>query len=204
MHQGTRDTYNHSAGQLGKHYDEIGPREGDIDLAFAIAGYPENAVVLEIGCGNGRDARAILRHTPFYTGIDTSEKMIALARIKAPKGVFEVADAVLYDYAGPYDIVFALAQFRHMNIEEAATVLKKVYDSLKPGGVFYISSNYGEQYHQSSRADSYGLREMYYYNPAIIQQYAPEGFKKIQEIHDVVDGNQWFEIALKKQKEPQL
>jgi hypothetical protein len=34
MHQKTRDTYNQSADNLSRHYDQIGSRDGDIDLAF--------------------------------------------------------------------------------------------------------------------------------------------------------------------------
>lgn len=200
MNQRTRDTYNQSAQPLSQHYDEIGPREGDINLAFTLAGNPENAVVLELGCGNGRDSRAILRRTPFYTGIDTSEKMIALSRQKSPKGNFELADAITYDYSGPYDVVFAFATLRHIGLEELPIVLTKVYDSLKPGGVFYISSNYGETYRQGPREDEYGNREINYYNPDIIQKHAPPGFKKAQEIHDTIDGEQWFEIALQKKQ----
>lgn len=200
MHQKTRDTYNHSAGSLSQHYDEIGPREGDINLAFTLAGSPDNAVVLEIGTGNGRDARAILRHTPFYTGIDTSEEMIAIAKKKAPKGEFIVADAVTYNYTGPYNIVFAFAPFRHMNLEEVTTVMQRVYTSLKIGGVFYISSNYADSYKIDPRNDAHGIREIHYYNPDILQKHAPTGFKKVQEIFDTVDGLEWFEIAFRKER----
>lgn len=198
MHQKTRDTYNRSAGSLSDHYDTIGPREGDIKLAFTLAGHPENAQVLEIGCGNGRDARAILTQTPFYTGIDTSEKMIEHARRKAPKGVFDVADAVTYKYKGPYDIVFAFAPFRHMRLEEVTTVMQKVYAALKPSGVFYISSNYGDAYEHTRRQDSFGVRDIYLYNPSILKKHAPAGFKKVQEIFDTVDGQEWFEVAFQK------
>ena len=199
MHKKTRETYNKAVQTLSDHYDEIGPREGDINLAFTLAGNPENAVVLEIGSGNGRDARAILRRTPYYTGIDNSEKMIALARKRAPKGKFQIADAAAYNFTGPYDIVLAFAQFRHMNLEEVTTVLSRVYNSLRPGGVVYISSNFAETYHHEQRRDAYGEREIYYYSPDILQKHAPSGFKKVQEIYDTVAGCKWFELALQKE-----
>ena len=199
MHQKTRDTYNYSAGSLSKHYDEIGPRDGDINLAFMLAGNPGNAVVLELGCGNGRDARAIAHRTPNYTGIDTSKEMVDRAIEKVPEGHFEVGDATTYNYQGPYDLVFAFATLRHLNTDEVATVMKKVYDSIRPGGVFYISSNYAARYRIGSRSDEYGTREIHYYNPTILQKYAPTGFRKIQEIFDKVDDNEWFEVAFQKQ-----
>ena len=198
MHRKTRETYNKAAQPLSDHYDQIGPREGDINLAFTLAGNPENAVVLEIGCGNGRDARAILRRTPYYTGIDTSEAMITVARKRVPRGTFYIADAVEYNFSGSYDIVFAFAQFRHMDLEEATTVLSRIYHSLRPGGVVYISSNFAESYHHEQRKDAFGEREIYYYSPDILQKHAPPGFRKVQELYDTVDGYKWFELALQK------
>lgn len=199
MRQETRDTYNQSARKLSRHYDRIGSRDGDIDLAFTLAGNPKDAEVLELGCGNGRDAQAILRHTSNYTGIDTSESMIAIAVSKVPEGNFEVADAINYPYTGPYNIVLAFALFRHLNMEEMTVVLKKAADSLKPGGVLYISSMLGESYESISCSDVFGTREMYLYNPQIIMKRCPLSLKRVQEIYDHIGGKAWFELALRKQ-----
>lgn len=198
MHQSTRDTYNQSADQLSRHYDQIGSRDGDIDLAFTLAGSPPNADVFEIGCGNGRDARSILRHTSNYLGIDTSERMISIARAKVPTGRFVIEDATTMDYKGPHDLIFAIAIFRHLNLEEITVVLKKAALALKPNGILYISTMLGESYKQISRRDSFGTREMYLYNPKIIMKRCPPTLKKVEEIYDMVDGKDWFELALKK------
>jgi SAM-dependent methyltransferase len=199
MRQETRDTYNQSADRLSRHYDQMGSRDGDIDLAFILAGNPRNARVLELGCGNGRDAQAILKYTNQYMGIDSSEKMIAIARSKLPEGNFEVAEATDYEYAGPYDIVFAFALFRHLSIEEVTVVLKKAAAALRQGGVFYISSMHDESYQEISRDDTFGTREMYLYNPRIIMKRCPPSLKKVQEIYDHINGKEWFELALIKQ-----
>lgn len=198
MRQETRDTYNQFADSLSRHYDQIGSRDGDIDLAFTLAGNPKNAEVLELGCGNGRDARAILRYTSNYLGIDTSEKMISIASHKVPEGTFVVADAINYEYAGPYNIVFAFAIFRHLSQEEMTVVLQKVAASLKPGGILYISSMFDESYRQISCKDRFGTREMYLFNPRIILKRCPPSLKKVQEIYDQINGKEWFELALQK------
>ncbi len=198
MQQETRDTYNQSAERLSRHYDRIGSRDGDIDLAFTLAGNFESPKVLELGCGSGRDAQAILKRTNNYTGIDTSEKMIAIATTKVPNGKFELADAASYSYTGPYDVVFAFALFRHLSLEEVTVVLKKVAATLRPGGVFYISSMLGESYQKLDRNDAFGKREMYLYNPQIIMKRCPPSLKKVQEIYDQIDGKEWFELALHK------
>lgn len=198
MHKKTRETYDNSADAISEYYDQIGPREGDIELAFALAGNPENASVLEIGCGNGRDARVIVSRTHDYKGIDISEKMIEKARSRVPDGQFELADATTYDYPDRYDIVFAFAPFRHMNLEEVTTVVKRIYDALKPGGIMYISSNFSQKYEVTERAHHLGIRTIYNYNPDIIQKHAPRGFKKVRELFDTVNGEKWFEVAFQK------
>lgn len=192
------EIYDESADELSDYYDRIGPRYGDIELAFADAGNPENPVVLEIGCSNGRDAQIITEHTPYYTGIDLSEKMLDKARDRLPNAHFEQADARTYEYPGTYDIVFAFAPFRHMDLDEVTTVLRKIYDSLRVGGILYISSNYGEKYEETERQHPYGIRKIYRYNPLIIQKHAPHGFKNIREQRDEVNNEEWFELSLKK------
>lgn len=195
----TIQTYDDSADKLVKHYEGIGPREGDVILAFALAENPENAKVLEIGCGYGREARKILEHTEFYTGIDTSENLISLAMERVPKGKFIVADAVEYDYpAEEYDIVFAFASMRHMDKLEIEKVLQKVCHSLKPGGVVYISSNHANKYSETIKDDEFGVRLIYKYNPRLIENAAGPMYKNIYESHDNIAGVEWFEIVLKK------
>jgi SAM-dependent methyltransferase len=197
MLQGT-EIYDESADELSDYYDRIGPRYGDIELAFADAGNPENPVVLEIGCGNGRDAEAITNLTPYYTGIDSSEKMLVKAQDRLPNAHFEQADARTYDYSGTYDIVFAFAPFRHLDLDDVTVVLRKIYDSLRVGGVLYMSSNYGEKYEEAERVYPYGVQKIYRYNPLIIQKHAPHGFKKIREQKDDVNNEAWFELSLRK------
>lgn len=198
MHNTTRDTYSKSAGSLSRHYDSIGSRDGDIELAFSLAGNPDNAAILELGCGNGRDAEAIVKYAHNYTGIDTAAEMIAIAKVKVPNATFLVADAMTYDYPGPYDIIFAFALFRHMDVTEITTVLKKISDSLRPGGIVYISSVYGNHHRSHPKMDEYGSREIYDYNPSILQKYSPPSLKKVQEIYDTINGVEWFELALMK------
>ena len=197
MHQVT-EIYDDSADELSDYYDRIGPRYGDVELAFADAGNLENPVVLEIGCSNGRDAQVITQHTPYYTGIDLSEKMVAKAKDRLPNVHFEQADARTYDYPGINDIVFAFAPFRHMDLEEVTTVLRKIYDSLRVGGVLYISSNHSQKYEEAERPHPYGIHKIHYYNPSVIQKHAPDGFKKVREQYDTVNNEPWFELSLKR------
>lgn len=199
MHKAARAAYDESVALFSRHYDQIGPREGDIELAFALAGNPEHARVLEIGCGNGRDARAIIQRTPNYTGIDTSVKMIAIARNRLPEGNFEQISATDFDYKGLYDIVFAFAPFRHMDLEEVTDVLHAVGKSLRQGGVLYVSSNYGQKYERIEQPSPVGgTRLIFTYNPDILHKHAPSSLKRVYQMRDRVDGQEWFEVVFQK------
>lgn len=196
----TIETYNQSAEALATYFEGIGPRDGDIELAFALAGDPENAVVLEIGCGPGREAREIMRHTSFYTGIDVSEGFVDLAKIHAPKGSYELADALTYEYKGPYDIVFSFVALGHLDQEEITIVLQKVYDALRPGGIFYLSLKYAEKYQSMIKKDQFGERLFYLYSPQLIQKLAGPGYKMVYDTRNFIELNntEWCEIALQK------
>lgn len=198
-HKRTIETYNRAAEFLIEHYETFGNRAGDIVLGFALAGNPDDAHVLEIGCGYGRDAREILNRTHHYTGLDASKTLLKRAKERLPKARFVEADAEEYDYPdNEYDIVFSFAALRHLDQAGVQTVLKKVYDSLRPGGLFYISLNFGESYKHLERQDKFGLRDVYLYNPRMIQKLAGPGFKKRHEHKEEFDGMPWFEIALQK------
>lgn len=196
----TIETYNLSAKALAEYFEGIGPRDGDIDLAFALAGDPRNAQVLEIGCGPGREVRDIMKHTPSYTGIDVSEGFLELAKVNAPKGVFELADALTYDYKGPYDIVFSFVALGHLDQAELTTVFQKVLAALKPHGVIYISLKYADKYQSIVKKDKYGERLFYLYSPQLIQKIAGPELRLVYESRNYIEqtDTEWCELALQK------
>lgn len=198
--QKTIDTYNKSAKELAKYFRGIGSREKDIDLAIELAGKPENPIILEIGCGDGRDAKEIIKRTNKYTGFDISEKLIDLARQYVPKGNFAVADATTYEYPDNLDVVFAFASLLHLGKKDVSLVLKKVCNALKPGGIFFISLKLTDSYRKELKKDKYGTRMFYFYNPELIAELAGDGYEVANTGGGFVTvGNtQWFEIALRK------
>ncbi len=198
-HQKTIETYNRAAEFLVEHYESTGDRVGDVALGFALAGNPDNARILEIGCGYGREAREILSRTPFYTGLDASKQLLKRAHERVPKAELVEADAEEYDYPdSEYDIVFSFAALRHLDQSGVQTVLKKVYESLRPGGIFYISLNFGESYKHLERKDRFGFRDIYLYNPNIIQKLAGPRYKVKHEHRETFNDMPWFEVALQK------
>ena len=92
-HNKTVETYDQSAEQLAEYFKGIGPRVDDIECALNLAGNPHSARVIEVGCGDGRDAEEIVKRVKFYEGIDPSEGLLALAKRKVPDTTFIKADA---------------------------------------------------------------------------------------------------------------
>lgn len=196
--QQTIDTYNATAIKMAHKFRNIGARVKDIDRGFLlIDNKKENIKVLEIGCGDGRDAREILLRTKNYLGIDISYVMIELAKGYNPEGKFEVADIENYNFPKDLDLIFSFASLLHSNKETIRDILKKAHVSLNDNGVFYISLKH-DVYHEASKTDEFGTRTYYFYTPEIIKDLAGNNYKTIWEDVNELRGQQWFTIALRK------
>jgi len=90
--------------------------------------------VLEIGCGDGSQARELLASGAAYVyGIDVSQKFIAQANEKAIPGRLEfgLKDA-MEPVAGRFEVIFGRAILHHLDYEEVLARLHR--DNLAPGG----------------------------------------------------------------------
>ena len=67
----TIDTYNKTARAHSQKFEDYGAREDDVERAFSYINR-QNPKVVEIGCGDGRDAVEILKRTNDYVGVDLS------------------------------------------------------------------------------------------------------------------------------------
>lgn len=190
----TVDTYNNAAGAMAKKFDSQGARVEDIELAFAHIA-KKNPKVFEIGCGNGRDAKEILKLTSSYFGIDISKAMIEIAKKHNLDGDFVVADAEKFDFPKS-DMIIAFASLLHSDKEAVKRILDKAYECLSDDGVFFISLKHGE-YHEEEKTDEFGTRTFYYYSPEAIKALAPR-FKPVYEETQELRGQKWFTLILQK------
>ena len=90
--------------------------------------------ILDLGCGNGRLLELFKDKDIEYIGVDTSEKLIEIAKKKYPDGKFQVADALNLPFEDNYfDKVFSIAVLHHIPskeyrlrfLKEAKRVLRK-------------------------------------------------------------------------------
>ncbi len=153
---------------------------------------------VEIGCGDGRDGIEIMKRVDWYQGFDPSNSFLEIAGRNMPKSSLVLADDLTYDYPNDIDIIFSFASLLHTNKEDLQKVFEKVYMSLKPGGIFYISLKESEQYKQETKKDKFGERIFYYYNPKIIESIAGDSFEKVFEDHQTMGETKWFNIVIRK------
>ena len=96
--------------------------------------------VLELGCGTGILTGQILERSPGaeITGIDLSPDMLRIASEKpALRGVHFIAGDLRDAWpAGPYDTVVTSLCIHHVSADERASVVKRAYEALSPGGRF--------------------------------------------------------------------
>lgn len=97
--------------------------------------------VLDLGCGYGWHCKyAVECGAKQVLGIDLSEKMIQEANEKNadPQITYRVSGLDEYDYpADSYDCVISNLVLHY--IADIDSILKKIYSTLKPGGIFLLN-----------------------------------------------------------------
>lgn len=93
--------------------------------------------VLEIGCGTGEFSRLLARRAERLLAVDLSPQMIRLARERSRRypNIDFVAGDVMAQHlpANEFDCIATLTTIHHLPAE---SILRKIRESLKPGGVF--------------------------------------------------------------------
>lgn len=192
----TTETYNKSAKELANKFDNQGARITDIEDIFRVI-KKNNPNTLEIGCGNGRDAKEILKYTNKYLGIDISRELIKLAKEKVPQGNFNVIDVENFEFPKNLDVVIAFASLLHNDEENVKIIFNKVFESLNDNGVFFVSLKYGDKYKEITKNDEFGIRTFYLYSSDKIKELSNK-FKIIKEDIRDLRGQKWIDVLLQK------
>jgi len=200
LRQQTIDVYNQNALAMAKKFRATPPRLRHINAALDAFGASEPKV-LEIGCGDGRDAKEIVKLAGSYLGIDISEELIKLAKEYVPNAEFEVADAVTFRYPKKIDIVLAFASFLHLSEDEVKIVLDKLAESVVTEGIVYLSLKWAPDYKMETNVDRFGERQYYFYNQELIAELAGANFTIEKSWRETLPGanhTEWIEIILRK------
>lgn len=106
-----------------------------------VADLPEGARVLDLGCGPGTDAAAMVRAGLRVDAVDAAPGMVALAvsrGVAARVATFDDLDA-----AGAYDGVWASFSLLHARRADLPRHLAAIARALRPGGQLHIGMKTG-------------------------------------------------------------
>jgi SAM-dependent methyltransferase len=123
-------------------------------LLGAIEG-PAPHVILDFGCGPGRDLATFRSLGHVAVGLDGCRAFCDMARKASGCEVLEQDFLALSLPAERFDGVFANASLFHVPSHDIARVLGEIRASLKPRGVLFVSNPRGEN-EEGWRGDRYG------------------------------------------------
>ncbi len=105
---------------------------------------PKQALILDAGCGSGRDTKAFLDMGFQVEAIDASEEMVKHATSYSGIDVQQKTFQEVVELE-KYDAIWACASLLHVSHSELLGVFNKLAESLKTGGVWYFSFKYGSE-----------------------------------------------------------
>ena len=139
-------------------------------------------VILDLGCGPGRDLRRFTALGHMVVGLDGSSELVAMARAETDCEVLHQDFLALDLPLARFDGIFANASLFHVPSSQLARVLRDLAAALKPDGVLFSSNPRGRNeegwsggrygcFHDLETWRAYvttaGFRELnHYYRPA--------------------------------------
>ena len=113
----------------------------DSHLALLEAQLPAGASVLDLGCAAGIPVARRLAARFQVTGVDISERQVALARRNVPTASFVHGDMAAQDFEdASFDAVVAFFSIFHLPRDEHAALFEKIARWLRPGGLLVAST----------------------------------------------------------------
>jgi SAM-dependent methyltransferase len=103
---------------------------------------PKAGMILDAGCGSGRDTRAFKARGFHVTAIDSSRRVVQFAREFTGQKCrrLRLQDIEFHE---KFDGIWACASLLHLRKREIADVMFRLIDALKAGGVMYVSLKEG-------------------------------------------------------------
>ena len=156
-----------------------------------------NKKIINIGCGIGFFEFLVGKTAKEIVGIDPDPVNILLAKkkLQSPTVDFVKADIMKHDLPeGACDIVTMFDVIEHLPENSESFIVKKVYNSLKPGGRFVISTplnNFTNYFDPAWYFSKKGNRHHRHYTvEELIEPLLEEGF----EIERISTGGGWYEL----------
>jgi SAM-dependent methyltransferase len=139
MDRSTLAAYDKDAASFAKEWHE---QPAPVDLQDIVRRFfIRNGATADIGCGSGREVAWLNANGFPAAGFDASEGLLAEAQRRYPDFRFVHAElpALAGVAAGVYDNVLCETVIMHLDRALVAPSIRRMFEILKPGGVFYLS-----------------------------------------------------------------
>jgi SAM-dependent methyltransferase len=115
---------------------------------------PPGAHILELGCGDGRDAARMIARG--FT-VDASDGVAEMAALASRRLGYQVPVRRFDELAAEneYDAAYTSASLLHVPLEQLAGILVRVHRALKPGGRHFASYKGGDGGHRDEHGRFY-------------------------------------------------
>jgi SAM-dependent methyltransferase len=161
---------------------------------------PETGLILDAGCGSGRDTRFFLKQGFDVVAFDNSSEMVKLA------SHFTGQDCLLLsfddiNFENRFDGVWACSSMLHVPKSNMINVLNKLCTALKHEGILYTSFKYGDdEVFRNGRLFSNYDEESF--NAVITDQKELDILKywKTNDLRPGREGEKWLNILLQKKR----
>lgn len=94
----------------------------------------ENALAVDLGCGNGALSIKLADKGYRVLGVDASEDMLKIAREQHPELNFQAGDAVTFKLKEKADVIFSNAVLHWIDAGKQQEMLENIAGQLKTGG----------------------------------------------------------------------
>jgi ubiquinone/menaquinone biosynthesis C-methylase UbiE len=124
-----------------KQYAAAGATYADMNhIAMFVKRLPEHAIVLDAGCGPGRDANILHERGLTVTGVDLSRGLLRVARQNFPDITFVEGDLLKLPFADMYfDGVWANTSLLHLEtVSDVEQALLEMHRVLKKPGMLHV------------------------------------------------------------------
>jgi len=161
----------------------------------------DDSVILDLACGPGNVSFYIKKYKPALsiTGVDISEEMIGIAKNRIPDGKFFVRDICEIEFKNEFDWAVCAFAIPYLDLEAADHLVKKINQSMRSNGIFYISFMEGSK-NGFEKTSFTGNDELFvYYHPKeavlkILEQQSLSVIKNFEIDYHEMDGTITKEI----------
>ncbi|MDR1266838.1 MAG: class I SAM-dependent methyltransferase [Holosporales bacterium] len=118
-------------------------------IDFIASLVPNGSTILDMGCGPGLYAKRLSEKGFDVTGVDFSENSIEYAKAHDNRSKYRIQNYLAMDFCEAFDIIICIwCDYGALVPDERKILLKKVYNALKPGGLFLCDVFTLSHFHQ--------------------------------------------------------